>query len=486
MNASSPIPLLGPAGTISPVLPGQTPGSTDSVFAESLSIILSGAQVQPLVPAPNPVTGLGKLDIALTSEAGSLTLDVGIDGIDDLTASLLGTEIGTQDNLSGPIAPSPNLSIEQGLQGPQDALTENAGRPSLAPAINPVQDLNSDFGPDQPPALLNGASLSAAQNKREDGASNLALTAGAASFPDEAALPEQALPQLRQILAGRTDQKTTTDVIDNTVNPSNQQSAIDSSKIVANPTLRPALDQGTKQPSPHSISGQQLTAPSEGHLSNAEHLAHVRAHGVKSQSSLSTLMPTKPLPSGFEQSAAATEILINNVQPSAEPIEIFSSETGRVDPVNVTSSKPQVQQTQAPNTQVALQIMRAVPQGLDRFSVQLNPAELGSVEIQLDFAEDGHVSALITAERPETLDMLQRDSRALERTLNDTGLQLESGGLSFSLKQEQNQQGEGFNPSSQQYSESYAKGRGHDGEGDNSLGQEPARISQQRLLDIRT
>ena len=42
--------------------------------------------------------------------------------------------------------------------------------------------------------------------------------------------------------------------------------------------------------------------------------------------------------------------------------------------------------------------------------------------------------ALITAERPETLGALQRDAAALQRSLNEAGLRLDGGGLSFSLK----------------------------------------------------
>ncbi len=50
---------------------------------------------------------------------------------------------------------------------------------------------------------------------------------------------------------------------------------------------------------------------------------------------------------------------------------------------------------------------------------------------------------MIAADRHDTLDVLQRDSRALERALQDAGLRLNDNGLSFSLRQEQRQQGRG-------------------------------------------
>jgi hypothetical protein len=46
------------------------------------------------------------------------------------------------------------------------------------------------------------------------------------------------------------------------------------------------------------------------------------------------------------------------------------------------------------------------------------------------------VSALIATDRPETLDVLQRDARSLERSLEQAGLRLDSGGLSFALKRD--------------------------------------------------
>ena len=81
-----------------------------------------------------------------------------------------------------------------------------------------------------------------------------------------------------------------------------------------------------------------------------------------------------------------------------------------------------------------MQIQRAVGDGVSRITVQLKPAELGSIEVQLDLAQDGRVSASILADRPETLDLLQRDARILERSLQDAGLKADSGSLSFDLR----------------------------------------------------
>jgi flagellar hook-length control protein FliK len=87
--------------------------------------------------------------------------------------------------------------------------------------------------------------------------------------------------------------------------------------------------------------------------------------------------------------------------------------------------------------QIGMQIAKAVPGRIDRLVVQLEPAALGRVEVRLKFHRNDQVSAVIAAERPDTLDALQRDARLLERSLHQAGLRLDSDGLSFSLKREQ-------------------------------------------------
>jgi hypothetical protein len=91
----------------------------------------------------------------------------------------------------------------------------------------------------------------------------------------------------------------------------------------------------------------------------------------------------------------------------------------------------------APVLQIGVHIARAVPARIDRLVVQLEPAALGRVEVRLKFHRDDQVSAVIAAERPDTLDALQRDARLLERGLHQAGLRLDSDGLTFSLKREQ-------------------------------------------------
>ncbi|MGD9741658.1 MAG: flagellar hook-length control protein FliK [Dongiaceae bacterium] len=88
---------------------------------------------------------------------------------------------------------------------------------------------------------------------------------------------------------------------------------------------------------------------------------------------------------------------------------------------------------------LAAHLQRAHVAGRDRISIELLPAELGRIEISLDFDRSGKLSAMIAADKPHTLDLLQRDQRGLERALQDAGFKTDSGSLSFNLRGDQRQ-----------------------------------------------
>ena len=56
--------------------------------------------------------------------------------------------------------------------------------------------------------------------------------------------------------------------------------------------------------------------------------------------------------------------------------------------------------------------------------------------MRLNVSEDGVAQARLIAERPEALAELTRNARALERALEDAGVDIESGGLSFELAED--------------------------------------------------
>ncbi len=95
--------------------------------------------------------------------------------------------------------------------------------------------------------------------------------------------------------------------------------------------------------------------------------------------------------------------------------------------------RPQIPPQYVTN-QVAVQIQKAVGQGMDNIRIQLSPAELGRVDVKLEIAKDGRTVAVVTADRTDTLDLLQRDARSLQQALQEAGLNVDSNSLSFNLR----------------------------------------------------
>jgi len=84
--------------------------------------------------------------------------------------------------------------------------------------------------------------------------------------------------------------------------------------------------------------------------------------------------------------------------------------------------------------QVALSIQRSLRDGGGNITLQLAPSELGRIHLKLKIDEENNVQASVVVERPATLELLQRDMKALERALQEAGLKAGPGDLSFSLQ----------------------------------------------------
>ncbi len=95
------------------------------------------------------------------------------------------------------------------------------------------------------------------------------------------------------------------------------------------------------------------------------------------------------------------------------------------------------------NEQITVAINRNIVNGQNNFSIRLHPAELGQVDIRLEFAADGKMNASMIVENERTLSMLQRDQGALEKALQEAGVNLSGKNMNFSLakqSQENNKQ----------------------------------------------
>ncbi len=87
-----------------------------------------------------------------------------------------------------------------------------------------------------------------------------------------------------------------------------------------------------------------------------------------------------------------------------------------------------------PPSAVPVEIGLRALQGLKEFQIRLDPAELGRVEIRLSIDEDGTVTARVVVDRVETLNLLQRDAKTLERAFEQAGLKSADGGIDMTLR----------------------------------------------------
>ncbi|MFM2044133.1 MAG: putative flagellar hook-length control protein FliK [Pseudomonadota bacterium] len=101
---------------------------------------------------------------------------------------------------------------------------------------------------------------------------------------------------------------------------------------------------------------------------------------------------------------------------------------------HLAAARTMRQSPQAAPQQIAVHVQRAVADGQDRLTLHLRPAELGRIDVQLEFSKDGTLKAKVLVENPATLDMLKSDARNLERALHDAGLKTDANGLNFSLR----------------------------------------------------
>lgn len=134
--------------------------------------------------------------------------------------------------------------------------------------------------------------------------------------------------------------------------------------------------------------------------------------------------------------------------------------------------------------QVAIQIRHAATTGLDKIRIELWPEHLGRVDVQLEIDKSGSIKALILTDRPETLDLLQRDARTLDRALQDAGLRTDSNSLQFAAHDRSDR---GHQRDDNATGSSHAQSFADDQSGDGAKDPAPIvlRLNRTGLLDIQ-
>ncbi len=137
-------------------------------------------------------------------------------------------------------------------------------------------------------------------------------------------------------------------------------------------------------------------------------------------------------------------------EPRIEPIanyklEAAASQESASLKAQQTSLTPQLLQAKTPQIMhdIAVHMKQAINASSDKVTVQLNPPALGKIQIELQFAKDGRVNAILYADKIETYDLLQRNPQLLKESIAGTGINPETTDLSFSFRGENSDRDDG-------------------------------------------
>ena len=149
----------------------------------------------------------------------------------------------------------------------------------------------------------------------------------------------------------------------------------------------------------------------------------------------------EPQPANRGSAADARAVAAARPEPAAEPASTsqpavqVATATAVIAGTKAVHAAYQAPVHQINIPQVAFEMVRQIQAGNSRFQIRLDPPELGRIDVRLDVDHSGNVNARMTVERSETLDLMQRDQRSLERALAQAGLDSSKTSLEFSLRQ---------------------------------------------------
>ena len=189
-----------------------------------------------------------------------------------------------------------------------------------------------------------------------------------------------------------------------------------------------AKEEGAASPKAHAAH-EAANSRSDAGVSDGQKADAPQANARVAETDSAAPLP-KPVPQSATQSNAL--FAINNI--AAPQAAQHAQAPTATQHVQVTA------QAQPNLPALAVEISAKSQSGAKQFDIRLDPPELGRVEVRLSIDATGKASAHLSADQPQTLNLLQKDAPVLARALREAGLDVSQDGLNFSLRQQANNQ----------------------------------------------
>lgn len=175
-----------------------------------------------------------------------------------------------------------------------------------------------------------------------------------------------------------------------------------------------------------------MTGAKEAAATGSTKAADLAKSGFSSLLNLAGVDGDIALPSGWYQS------FTSGIDFSSFDIQAGLPLTSAAQAAHITTSVQQAGHAHPATHIVSAHLTKAAQDGGPQtMTIQLDPPELGRVDVRLEFGSDNSVKAHLIVEKAETLGMLQRDAAFLDRALTNAGLDTANGSaLSFELAQD--------------------------------------------------
>jgi hypothetical protein len=304
-----------------------------------------------------------------------------------------------------------------GSDGQTAASSDNKGTPATAPAQP------SQAQPAQSESAADTANILAAMQTAQP----VVTTVQPNASNTEANVTSRTMTQLEKAALGNTAQQAL-------------HSAAPAAKTEAQALSMPA-DAKSATAQDNNGSGSQTGADQKQSQNSDSARLAVAATKPSDAQSPSTPVPDAPQPTLTP--AAAVQTATNTAVTNAASAIGSSTQAPATPPTTIATTLQVAQQASAASAAtpdlsgLAVSIAAKAKDGQNEFNISMEPAELGRVDVRISVDAAGKAQAHLTADKPQTLQMLQRDSQTLERSLKDSGLNLSNNGLNFSLKGEQ-------------------------------------------------